>query len=66
MLENSSDIEAKKKNELLGDLPEIVLQNLYKSTVQHFDLSKEKDLVSLISYTHAHRLYGTSFEMKRG
>lgn len=47
---------------MLGDLPEVVLQSLYKVTVQNFDLSKEKDLVSLILHTHTHRLYGTPLE----
>lgn len=62
MLELPKQSKAKEQSEKLGDLPENVLQSLYKITVQNFDLSKEKDLVSLILHTHAYPIYGTSFE----
>jgi|LauGreDrversion4_2_1035121.scaffolds.fasta_scaffold80146_1 hypothetical protein len=62
MIENPKKDLVKEKKKVLGDLPETILQNLYKNTVQNFDLSKEKDLVSLVVLTHARHLKGTSFE----
>jgi len=43
--------QTKEKKEILGDLKENILGNLYKSTVKHLDVSKERDLVSLIIHT---------------